>query len=93
VTYEVRLSPMALRDFARLADFLSLQSPAAANRAREAISAAIVSLQEHPGRGLSAGGTLRELVIPFGRGGYAVRYRIGETIVLVTRIFHTRERR
>ncbi|MET4684680.1 type II toxin-antitoxin system RelE/ParE family toxin [Brevundimonas faecalis] len=35
----------------------------------------------------------RVYVRRFGQGGYVIRYRVYDEIILVTRIFHTREDR
>jgi plasmid stabilization system protein ParE len=54
---------------------------------------AIQSLADFPERGRAGPESMRELVVPFGRDGYVLRYRLGPELILVTRIFHTRERR
>ena len=54
---------------------------------------AIASLDELPERGRPVAPDTRELDVKFGRGRYVVRYRVSESQVVVTRIFHGRERR
>lgn len=93
MTRAVRLSDAANRDLARLAAFLQPDSPAAAVRARAALEIALNSLAKFPDRGREGRGGLRELKAAFGRDGYVIRYSVGPHIVLVTRIFHARERR
>jgi plasmid stabilization system protein ParE len=90
----VELSARAENDLARPAAFLVDKSPAAARRAAQAISDAVLSLGEFPNRGRPGPvGDLRELRVAFGRDGYLVRYQLREDCVLVTRIVHSRERR
>jgi plasmid stabilization system protein ParE len=90
----VELSPGAERDLARLEDFLSLKSQKAADAAVVAITHAILSLREFPERAPATRGRgRRELLVKYGRDGYIIRYRVTATVVLVTRIFHGRERR
>lgn len=58
------------------------------------LKAALVSLAELSERGhRTPSSALRELPVRFGRYGYVVRYRVVPDEVLVTRIFHVRERR
>jgi plasmid stabilization system protein ParE len=78
---------------ARLPAFLELKSPAAADKARRTLTAALDVLARFPARGRIVRPGLRELAAPFGRGAYLFRYRVSETEVLVTRIRHSRERR
>lgn len=90
----VRLSAAALRDMSRLPDFLRLDSPRAATRARTVLLAALQSLEEFAERGRpTSGQDLRELVIPFGSSAYVAQYRIVGSVVLVARIYHGREDR
>jgi plasmid stabilization system protein ParE len=94
VKRSIRLSVAARRDFARLAEFLTVKSAPTATRATEAISSAVRSLEEFAERGhpmMPPG--WRELSVRFGRYGYVIRYRIDGDVVFVTRIFHVRERR
>lgn len=69
-------------------------SPRAAQRAQAALKEAIESLAEFPDRGRpgSLNGS-RELVVPFGRQGYVLRYRVEGDHVIVSTIRHTREDR
>ncbi len=53
----------------------------------------IQSLEAFPDRGWLIARGVRELLAPFGRDGYVLRYRVGPTQVTVTRIFHGKERR
>jgi plasmid stabilization system protein ParE len=54
------------------------------------------SLTDSPERGRPATRSgFRELVVPFGRGAYVIRYRIDRTrdAVVITRLWHGREQR
>ena len=88
------VSRAALADLERLHAFLADKNPAAAQRALLAIDNAMQSLDVFPDRGrpLDIPG-LREIVVPFGRSAYVLRYaHLGEEIV-VLRVWHSREQR
>ena len=89
----VLVAPAAYRDLTRLSAWLRPKSELAADRAADAMLAAITSLAEMSDRGTPLGGHIRELAVEFGKDGYVLRYRSTETLVTVTRIFHARERR
>jgi plasmid stabilization system protein ParE len=92
---KLRILPRARFDIDRLHQFLAPKDPAAANRMVDAVLEAMLTLKSAPekGRRLSTG--LRELIVPFGKGAYIVRYvvRKDEQRILITRIWHSRERR
>ena len=80
----------------RLHAFLTDKSPLAADRAIAALIAAIQSLDSFPERGRPSGRpNLRELIVPFGRSGYVLRYayRAPDDEIVVLRIWHGREAR
>jgi plasmid stabilization system protein ParE len=90
------LASAARRDFERLREFLLPASPAVAARAASHILQAIWSLEGSPDRGRpSSVEGARELIVPFGRSSYIVRYvhdrEVGK--ILVLRIWHSRENR
>lgn len=89
----VRLTSAANSDVARLGAFLATKNERAALGATDALLAAVQSLRHFPDRGKSVGNGRRELVVAFGKDGYVMRYRAGREAVVVTRIFHGRERR
>jgi plasmid stabilization system protein ParE len=63
-------------------------------RAKEALWAAIDSLDHLPDRGApTALDGVRELFVSFGREGYVVIYLVEARRVTILRIFHTREDR
>lgn len=90
------LSPEAIADFERLREFLVEKDPRAALRASAKLSKAIDSLLQFPERGRIAPlPGHRELVVPFGKSAYVVRYqyRAKDESVLIVRVWHGREHR
>jgi len=86
----------ALADLARLHAFLKMNNPAAAERSASVLAAAVQSLETFPERGRPSGlASARELVVPFGRSNYLLRYvyRQDADEVIVLRIWHGREDR
>jgi len=84
----------AQRDLIRLQDFLEAKNPHAAREAIREIRRRSSLLLDNPeiGRRLGVSG-YRDLVVPFGRDGYILRYRIDGDAILITRIWHNRESR
>ena len=93
---KLAVSRLAAADLARLHEFLADKNASAAQRAASAIAEAIDSLATNPDRARpSKVKGLRELIVPFGRSAYVVRYahdRERQEIVIV-RIWHGREAR
>jgi plasmid stabilization system protein ParE len=90
------VSEAAAADLARLHAFLADKSPAAADRAATALITAMQSLDLFPERGRPSGTpNVRELIMPFGRSGYVLRYAYSMTQdeVVIIRIWHGREMR
>ncbi len=86
--------PEVIDDLVRLRDFIRVKNPAAVKKAAERITSAILILQNNPevGRPLfedMAG--FRDLIVPFGQGGYVIRYRMHATTCVIIRIWHTKE--
>lgn len=89
---DVRLSRSAERDLMRLNLFLATKSPSAARKAFERVATGLKSLESFAERGRAAAGSaFRELIIRFGRDGYVAQYRVEPSVVVVARIFHSRE--
>ena len=80
-------------DIAHLIDWFAERSPPAAHNAVERIFGSIRGLAEFPESGPRVSRNIRELVVRFGRDGYVVRYRVDGDQVLVTRVFHGRQKR
>lgn len=89
----LRYGARALSDLDRLADFLIAHDPIAASRAIETILDGLTILQRHPLIGRPLEGTLRELVISWGEGGYVALYRFRPQLdrVEVLAVRHQRE--
>ena len=89
--------PEALNDLIRLREFIHVHNPAAAGRAANRIRETVGKLPDNPLIGKSVDdindSTLRELFIPFGQGGYWLRYLAREENIIIVRIWHGRENR
>lgn len=92
---KVVLSARAARDIERLWAFLDSKNPRAADRFLDEIERAYLSLSDSPERGRPVRPNFRELVVPFGRGAYILRYTVSRDygMVVVVRIWHGREAR
>jgi len=92
---KLRFLRQAYADVERLHDFLSTKNADAADRVVDLLFESARSLKDasHKGRPLRSG--FRELIVPFGKGAYVLRYRIDEAAgaILIVRIWHSRERR
>jgi plasmid stabilization system protein ParE len=92
----ILFSKDAAADVSRLRSFLDQKSPIASAKAAAKLLAAIDTLQEFPGRGRpTIYGDLRELIVPFGRSAYVIRYKYRSEAdeVLIMRVWHSREDR
>jgi plasmid stabilization system protein ParE len=90
------VSREAAADLERLHEFLREQNPDAAQRAVSVLADAVDSLATMPDRGRPSGiPAVRELIVPFGRSAYVIRYGhfVDEDSVVVLRIWHGREQR
>jgi plasmid stabilization system protein ParE len=77
--YKVRFTPEAEDDLMRLYDFLLDRDVAAADRALDAIKAGVELLRFSPfscRKAIPENPFLRELIIPFGAGGYVALFEI-----------------
>ena len=91
----LRLTEAAIADISRLRRFLIDKNPRAAQRAVAAIRERLIAVTEAPqaGRPVPNLDPFREILIPFGDGGYLARYRYDESTdtVYVIAIRHQRE--
>jgi plasmid stabilization system protein ParE len=88
------VSSAAQSDLERLYAFLQDKSPAAAQRAVTVLDAAMRSLDSFPQRGFLSGAPgVRELIVPFGRSAYVLRYAFLPPTdeIVILRIWHGRE--
>jgi plasmid stabilization system protein ParE len=96
LSYRVRFTAAAREDLRRLFEFLADNEPAAAERAYEVIEKALDLLAIFPFTCRKAvdgdSPFLRELVIPFGSGGYVALFEIEDRqTVSVLAVRHQRE--
>jgi plasmid stabilization system protein ParE len=92
--YAVRFTPEAEDDLLRLYDWLLERDIAAAGRAVNAIRAAVEVLQFSPFSCRKVAREkpfLRELIIPFGGGGYVALFEIDSRSVTILAVRHQRE--
>jgi len=90
------VSLAALADIERLHAFLIDKNPTAARRAVIALDRAMQSLEIFPERGRPTGTPgVRELIVPFGRSAYVMRYAYAQATdeVVILRLWHGREQR
>ena len=90
----LKWSPQALRDVARLHDFLFSKSPDAAIRAVKAIRQGVKLLGKHPEMGRPVEELpveFREWVIEFGSGAYVAIYHYDAKDVVILAVRHGRE--
>ena len=90
------ISDDATADLERLRLFLADKNPAATQRAIAGLVEAINSLTAFPDRGRESGVPgLRDLIVPFGRSAYVVRFEHDpqRQEVVIVRIWHGREAR
>jgi plasmid stabilization system protein ParE len=90
----LKWSQSALRDVARLHDFLAPKSRDAAKRAVKAIRQGVKALGKHPQIGRPVEDLppeFREWVIEFGSGAYVAIYRYDRKEVVILAVRHGRE--
>lgn len=87
--------PEALADIERLYSFLKEKSPAAATRAAQTIlqGARIVEKEPEAGRPMQDDTGRREFFVAFGAGAYVLRYKRDRNMVVVIRVWHSKEQR
>lgn len=92
---EVVWLPDAITDLMRLRIFIQDKNPSAAKRAASKIKEGAVILMSNPesGRPVEGLSSFREILIPFGAGNYILRYRKDNSITVVVRVWHSKEKR
>jgi plasmid stabilization system protein ParE len=85
--------PQVIDDLKRGREFLRLQNVQAAQRAVLAISKMAALLAANPRFGMMAreAPDFRDVVVPFGRRNYVLRYRIDGDDIVIVALRHTRE--
>lgn len=95
--YQVSWLPDAVKDVARLREFIKQDNPIAARKAGQRILSAVKILIKNPEAGMPCADEdcelFRDLYAPFGQGGYTIRYRIKQLTVVIVRVWHSREER
>ena len=88
----VRWSRRATVNLTELKRFLERDSTPAARRAAQTILAGVRQLRQFPASGkpaLDAEAGTRDLIVPFGHGGYVIRYMLIGDEVTINAIRHT----
>ena len=92
--FSVQWLPKAEADLELHFDALNANNPIAASKATRLVFKAGASLSVFPYRGRSIDGTQqRKLLVPFGKYGYVLYYRIEGDQVFILRVHHGRENR
>ncbi|ADG09463.1 type II toxin-antitoxin system RelE/ParE family toxin [Caulobacter segnis] len=89
----VEISADAQKGIRYLRRWLAERSPNASKRAAETILVAARSLADFHGRGRLALEGIRELPVSFGSAGYVLQYFVESDRVVISRVFHSLERR
>lgn len=92
---EVIWLPDAITDLMRLRKFIQDKNPSAAKRAASKIKEGALTLMSNPesGRPVEGLSSFREILIPFGAGNYVLRYREDDAVIVVVRVWHSKEER
>lgn len=90
---EIIYSRHADADLERLEAFIAADSKRQAARAIARIISGLQNLQDFPELGKEIGDGFRQIVLRHGKRGYVIRYRVFDTIIVVTRIWHGLEDR
>ncbi len=97
IEHQIKWLPDAARDVARLREFIRKDNPLAAKKASQRLLSAVKILLKNPEVGMpgldEACDMFRDLYVPFGQGGYTIRYRVDQHIILIVRVWHSREER
>lgn len=93
--YKILFAPVARQDLERLFHFIQDANPAALGHAADRLKKAFELLQQHPQAGylLDHLPPFREILIPFGKGSYIIRYRLDKKTINVVHFWHSQEKR
>ena len=96
-TYQISWLPAALEDMARLRQFIKKENPPTAKKAGQRLLSAVNLLIKNSEVGMPSPDedceSFRDLYTPFGRGGYTIRYRVKQQVIIIVRVWHSREDR
>ncbi len=93
---KLKFARQALADLNRLNKFVSTTAPNSLELAAERLLWGFNSIKKYPNIGYQLTrlkNDFRELLVPFGKGNYVIRYRIHKTSTVVLHIWHSRENR
>ena len=92
---KIVFSPVAFQDLQRLYKFFKETNPPSITKAAERLKKGFGTLRQYPlaGYPLESLPPFRELLVPFGRGNFIIRYQLGEETVNVVHLWHSREER
>jgi len=87
--------PEALEDTQRLRFFLEDKSLSSAQKIGYLLQDGAGRLANFPdiGRPMNDGTNRRELFLPFGSGGYVLRYIVDGQVIFIVRVWHSKENR
>ena len=95
--YKIEWLSEAINDVARLREFIKKENSLAAKNAGLRILGAVDLLTKNPEAGMPSPDEdceeFRDLYAPFGKGGYTIRYRVKQQIIVIVRVWHSREER
>jgi len=95
--YQIDWLPGASQDMLRLRQFLEKENQSVVKKASQRILSAVNLLITSPEVGMPSPDedceAFRDLYVPFGRGGYTIRYRLTQQTILIVRVWHSREQR
>lgn len=83
----------AERDIVLIGEFLSRETPGRAHRAVDMLIRRTRILADFPDIGVAAEAGLRQMVLKDRWNTFVVRYRVTETAILITRIWHGSQNR
>jgi plasmid stabilization system protein ParE len=88
--YKIEWLPEATNDVARLREFIKKENLRAAKNAGLRILGAVDLLTKNPEAGMPSPDDdceeFRDLYAPFGKGGYTIRYRVKQQIIIIVRV-------
>lgn len=89
------IAPTAYQDLQRVYSFIQKENPTALRRAADRLEKAFRTLLDYPlaGYELEDLTLFRELIAPFGKGNYIIRYRIKDDTLFIVHLWHNREER
>ena len=93
MSFKIIWHPESIQDQLRIFDHLKSVNPVAARKAAQLIRQGAKGLRQWPNRcrKMDDDSGRRELIIQFGSGAYVLRYVIDDHLVIVLRVWHSKE--